>query len=535
VVKASQAVSREIVREQLIDTLMTIALEHADADRGMLVLLRGGEPRIEAEARTEEQTVLVALRQDTATPAELPISISHTVMLTRQSVILDDIRRATVFAEDEYLRRHDSQSLLCLPQRAIVLELLASQAAISVENARLYAELINENRDRRRAEEALRESEASLAEGQRISRTGSWHWNVTTGEFRWSVEHFHLFGLNPAAVQPSYRTFIERVHSDDRPAFEQTIAHALEQRGPFQHEYRIVLPDGSVRHQLSLGHPKVTEAGDLEYAGTIMDITGRKQSEDALRNAQAELARVTRVTTMGELAASIAHEINQLLGAIVANANASLRWLDREKPDFDEARSAISRIANDGMRAAEVIRSLRALAKRTGPDLARLDINDAIREVLALTHSERQRHRVELRTDLFTGDRLVFGDRVQLQQVMLNLIMNAVEAMSIVSGRPRILAISSGLDEGGGMIVTVEDTGTGLDQTIADRIFDPFFTTKPNGMGMGLTICRSIIEAHGGRFWASPRRQHGMAFRLTVPAAPEAPSANLASRNASGA
>ena len=161
------------------------------------------------------------------------------------------------------------------------------------------------------------------------------------------------------------------------------------------------------------------------------------------------------------------------------------------------------------------------MATKTGPDLASFDINDAIQEVLALTRSERQQHRVELRTDLFTGDRLVFGDRVQVQQVTLNLIMNGIEAMSAVTDRPRVLAISSEHVEAGGVVVAVEDTGTGLDPTSADRIFDPFFTTKPNGMGMGLSICRSIIEAHGGRFWASPRAPHGASFRFTVPAPAE--------------
>jgi C4-dicarboxylate-specific signal transduction histidine kinase len=271
-----------------------------------------------------------------------------------------------------------------------------------------------------------------------------------------------------------------------------------------------------------VGHAVVGKSDDsVEFIGTTIDITERKRAEEALGNAQAELARVARLTTMGELAASIAHEINQPIGAIVANANASLRWLNRGKPDLDEARDAISRIVSDGMRVGGVIRGIRALATKTGPDLASFDINDAMQDVLALTHSERQRQGVELRTDLFTGDRLVFGDRVQLQQVMLNLIMNGIEAMSAITDRSRVLAISSEPVEAGGVVVAVEDTGTGLDPTSVDRIFDPFFTTKPNGMGMGLSICRSIIEAHGGRFWASPRAPHGAAFRFSVPAAAE--------------
>jgi C4-dicarboxylate-specific signal transduction histidine kinase len=250
---------------------------------------------------------------------------------------------------------------------------------------------------------------------------------------------------------------------------------------------------------------------------TTLLVLRNRRAQDLLHQARAELERVTRVTTMGELVASITHEINQPLTGVVTNGDAGLRWLNQDKPDLDEARNALSRIVSDGKRAGEVIRGLRALAKKSGPQLTELVINDAIREVLALTRSELQRHGVVLHIDLSAADRPVLGDRVQLQQVLLNLIMNGVEAMSAVTDRPKMLAITSEAVEPGGLLVAVEDTGTGLDPATADRIFDPFFTTKPEGMGMGLSICRSIIEDHGGRLWATPNIPQGAIFRFRLP------------------
>jgi PAS domain S-box-containing protein len=532
VVKASQAVSGEILLSRLIETLMTIALQHAGAERGLLILLHGEDPRIEAKARTGRQAVEVTLRQSAVTPAELPEAILNTVLRTRQSVILDDAQQSHFFAADSYMQQWRPRSVLCLPlvkqtqligilylennlapgtftpARTSVLELLASQAAISLENAQLY--------------EGLRRSEAFLAEGQRLSQTSSWGWKSSTGEVTWSPEHYRILGYVPGETKPSLEAFWQRVHPDDRSVLEAAVDTATRERRGFDTEFRIVRPNGSIRHIHGVGHATFGEPGGLiEFIGTIRDVTESKQAEQALRDAQAELAGVARLTTMGELVASIAHEINQPLGAIVTSATASLRWLARREPDIERARSAISRIAGDGMRAGEIIRGLRALARKARPELARLDINDAIREVLALTRSECQRHSVELRTELFTGERPVFGDRVQLQQVMLNLIMNGIEAMTAVTDHPRVLTVSSEAVDAGGIAVIVEDTGTGIDPVNADRIFDPFFTTKPNGMGMGLSICRTIVGAHGGGLWASPRVPYGTVFRLTVPARAE--------------
>ena len=541
IVKASQAVSGEIVLDDLIETLMTIALEHAGAGRGMLVLVRDNKLQIEAEAATGMNSVEVTLRPEPSTSLNFPETLLQTVMRTHQRVIIDDARRPNPFAEDAYVVRHRPRSVLCLPllkqakligliylennlapatftpQRIAVLEMLASQAAISLENARLYAELIAENRERRKAEEALRASEASLAEAQRISHTGNWRWNVRTGAVQWSAQHFVIFGIDPAAEQPSYDVYLRRVHPQDLPVLEQTILRAARETSSFQHEYRIVLPDGSIKYVQSTGHPDIDAAGELEFVGTAMDITERRHAEEALRRAQAELARVWRLSTMGELAGSIIHEINQPLAAIVTNAEASLRWLDRDTPELDEARDAISDLVRAGRRAADVIKGLNALARKSGFDLASIDINDAIREVLAVLRSELERGGVVLSVELFAGDRPVLADRIQVQQVLLNLIRNGIDAMSTVADRARNLRISSQPTENSEALVAIEDSGIGLDTATADRVFDPLFTTKPEGMGMGLSICRSIVDAHRGRLWASPCLPHGTVFRFTVP------------------
>jgi PAS domain S-box-containing protein len=657
VVKASQAVSGEIVLDRLIETLMTIALEHAGAERGLLILLRGDTMRIEAEARTDDKTIGVTFRQVPLTPAALPEALLHTVIRTQHSVLLSDASAEGPFAADAYVRQTQTRSVLCLPlvkqakligvlylennlsshvftpARISVLELLAAQAAISLENARLFTELqVSEDRwrnlfesvpvgvtltgsdgryvaanqtfqkmtgyseaelchlspveitheddravakailaaraagapypqrvekryrrkdggviwvdgsafvapvvtgvplfaavvvditDRKRAEDDLRRSEASLAQAQQISRTGSWRWNVTTGVVSSSAELLHIFGFDPRATQLSYMTFMERIHPEDRPSFEQTIARAVHEESGFQWEYRITLHDGSVKHLQTVGRPDLTESGELEFVGTVLDITERKQAEEALRDAQADLARVARLTTLGELAASLAHEINQPLAAIAVHAVSGLRWLGQNPPNLDEARAALSYIARDGARAGVVIRGLRALVRKSGPQLTRLDIHDAIEEVLTLTRGELRRHGVVLRTDLSGGDRPVLGDRVQLQQVLLNLILNGIHAMATVTDRTRELTVSVARAEPARMVVAVEDTGSGLDPAIAPRIFEPLFTTKSDGLGMGLSICRSIIEAHGGHLWASPRAPHGTAFRFTVPMAVE--------------
>ena len=255
----------------------------------------------------------------------------------------------------------------------------------------------------------------------------------------------------------------------------------------------------------------------------VVDITARRHAEDALRVAQSELARVSRLTTMGGFAASIAHEVNQPLMAVVTNADTCLRWLAQDLPDLDEARQAAERTVNAGHRAADIIKTIRALARKSTAEMTRFDINSAITDILTLARGELQRHDILLETDFSAGVQPIMGDRVQLQQVILNLIRNGVEAMSTVTLRRRVLQVSSQIDERGDVVIAVTDTGTGLDPTKKERIFDAFFTTKPEGMGLGLSICRSIVETHGGRLWASPNLTQGSTFQFTVPAAADGP------------
>jgi PAS domain S-box-containing protein len=370
--------------------------------------------------------------------------------------------------------------------------------------------------ERKEAENALRQSEMYLAEAQRLSRTGSFGWRVASGEIIWSEETFRMFGYDKA---PSIKhaTVFQRVHPDDRARVEQTIDRASRDGKDFAHGYRLLMPDGSIKHVHATAHAVTDASGEIEFVGAVTDVTSRRRAEAELHEAQANLAHVTRVTALGELAASIAHEVNQPLAAVVTNAAACLRWLDREPANLKEARGAVQSIVKDGNRAGDVIQRVRALANKTADQKAPLDINEVVNEVISLAQHELSSHRVALRLELAPALPLILADRIQLQQVILNLVINAIEAMQPVKDRPRELVIRTRQDEASQVLVAVSDCGVGVAAENADRLFDAFFTTKSSGMGMGLSICRSIVNAHGGRLSASGNAGPGATFQFTLP------------------
>ena len=370
--------------------------------------------------------------------------------------------------------------------------------------------------DRKRAEEALRRSEAYLSEAQRLSQTGSFGWKIANGDISWSRETYRIFEIDETA-KPTMELALERVHHDDLAVVQQQIERARQGETDYDYEHRLLMPNGFVKNLHVLARRVKYESGDEEIVGAVMDITETKRAQEALHTAQAELAHVTRITTLGQLTASIAHEVSQPLVGIVTNGDASLRWLERDLPEIEEARAAVKRIISDADRASNVIRRIRNLAKNVTPELARVDINEVIEDAISLVQRQAQSDRATVRWDLAAGLPEVLGDRVQLQQVIINLLINGLEAMAPVTDRSREVVVRSQVREDGQVLVAVQDAGVGIAPEMADRLFKAFHTSKPDGIGMGLSICRSIVEGHGGRVWATSNDGPGATIQFTVP------------------
>jgi C4-dicarboxylate-specific signal transduction histidine kinase len=356
---------------------------------------------------------------------------------------------------------------------------------------------------------------------------GSWVFDISAGTVSGSPELFRIFGRDPGKEQRtkeilrevrSMPLFRESVHPEDLPFVEEVTTKTVSEARAGEIEYRIVLPDGSVKCVHTVAHPVHDDSGNVvQYIGTTMDVTERKRAEEALRQAQAELAHVSRVTTMGELTASLAHEVNQPIAASVTNAKTCLRWLAGDAPNLEEARLALMRIVKDQTRAADIISRTRLLFTKGTPQWEWVDVNEVVQEMIVLLRGEATRYNISVWTELLPGLPEVKGDRVQLQQVLMNLIMNSIDAMKGVEGT-RELGIKSQRADNEELLVSVSDTGVGLPGQQAEEIFTAFFTTKSHGTGMGLRISRSIVEAHGGRLWASGNSPRGASFYFTLPA-----------------
>ncbi len=367
---------------------------------------------------------------------------------------------------------------------------------------------------------ALKRSEAFLAEAQHLSSTGSFSWRVATDEFTWSEQAYRIFEFDQGVVPVTLELIGSRVHPEDVPMLYEMIERARGDGSDMEYEHRLQMPDHSVKYLHIVAHGTRDQDGRLEYIGAIQDVTERRLSEEALGKIRSELAHVARVTSLGALTASIAHEVNQPLSGIITNASTCLRMLAADPPNVDGARETARRTIRDGNRASDVITRLRALFSKKDVTTEPVDLNEATREVIALSLSELQRNRVVLRAELADDLPPVTGDRVQLQQVILNLLRNASDAMSGVDDRPRKLLIRTERDEDDGVHLTVQDTGVGFDPQALGRLFEAFYTTKSGGMGIGLSVSRSIIESHHGRLWAAPNDGPGATFSFSIPRRP---------------
>jgi len=530
VIKVSQAVSGEIVLKKLLDTLMRTAIEQAGAERGLLILVRGAEQRIAAEATTRGDTIVVQLRDETVTAAVMPESVLRYVVRTQESVILDDAAVQGPFSVDPYICQNQVRSSLCLPlinqtkligllylennltsrvfvpSRIAVLKLLASQAAISLQNSRLYGDLQEREAKIRRLVDANIigivisgfDGRIIEANGAFLDMLGYTRDDLASGHIQWRQ-------LIPAESRATSDRAVAQIRATGScDVFENTYFRKDGSRVP-------VLVAGAAFEQ-------------TQAVAFVLDLTERKQAEADARESerrylqvQSELAHANRVATMGQLAASIAHEVKQPITAVVTNAQAGLDWLGAQPPNLEAVRQTFGYILGDGMRAGDVVDRIRALIKKAPPRKEALKINETVLEVMALTRGEAVRNGVKVRTELAEGLPLIQADRVQLQQVILNLIINAVEAMSGVGDGQRELLISTGRDTSDSVLVSLRDSGPGLDPSAVDRLFQAFYTTKAEGMGMGLAICRSIVEAHGGRMWAGASEHQGAVFQFTLP------------------
>jgi PAS domain S-box-containing protein len=533
--RVSQSTSSEAASENLIDALMRALVEYAGAERGVLVLARREEFWIEAEATADRGAASVNLRKAKITAADLPESLLQYAARSKDALIVNRALDTGPFAADEYFRAHHPGSILCMPllkqtgligiiylessradkaltpAQVAVIKLLATEAAMSLENTHLYSDIQERDTKTQRIIDSSLDAVLSMDERGTVTE--------------WNAQAETMFGWR--RDEAAGRTLAELiVPLQHRDAHEKGLQHFLSTgEGPLLNrriEITALHRDGTeFPVEVSIAPYQID--GHWEFSGFVRNISDKKVAEASTRRhreMEMELAHANRVATMGQLSASIAHEVNQPIGAAVTNAHAALRWMGATPPNMDEVRQALSRIVINGNRATDVLSRIRAFIKKTPPRKESLDINEVLLEVVALMRSEAKRSKVAVQMKLADALPAIHADRVQMQQVLLNLIINAIEAMSASDAGSRRLLIGSAKSEPNGVSIEVQDSGPGLPSANLEQIFQAFYTTKTTGLGMGLSICRSIVEAHGGTLRATPGHPTGAAFTFTLPVEP---------------
>lgn len=522
---ALQSISKETTYEGLAEALLKQALAYSKASRGGVLLSAGGQLLDKADASFPRETAKFFISSPPGAEFRLPQDIDAMVLGRRETMVRQVDSRLSALIEPAeppsrmitqlvlplvhqeqtigilYLESSSTQEIF--KSRSVwVMSILASQTAVSFELARLF--------------EALRETNRLMVKGQEIGQMGSYRWNTRTLLSRGSREIYRLLGLDPNVNPVPFQAFRDRVHPDDLPGLEVALAAALGTKSPFSHEYRVVHKDGKTFSVLAVGQFDTGPTGDLELEGIIIDITSQKTAEQALLDARAELAHASSLASAGEMAGSIIHEMNQPLTSILMSAEACLRWLARMPAQPAEARRSAERVLEQGRRATEVTAGLRSLVQDSKLTLTQIDINAAIDEVLLLSKRELELGAIVLRSDLDRTLPNVDADRLQIQHVILNLVRNAIEAMTAGGHKPRILTVKTAPREKN-VCVSVIDTGPGIASMARNHLFEPLFTTKHNGLGLGLSICRRIISTHGGELSVTESTSSGATFSFTLP------------------
>ncbi|MGX9431405.1 MULTISPECIES: ATP-binding protein [Bradyrhizobium] len=524
IAKAIQNISSETSYKGLAEALLREALSYCGIGRGAVLLSEMGKLLAKADADFPHDEAWIFVSQPPPRRCRLSAEIKERVIHLQEAVVKYVSADDAAFVEPTENSPYITQLFLPLIRQGLtigglylesgqdkgiftdkcisVLSIFASQVAVSFEAARLF--------------EALRETNMWMVEGQEIGRMGSYRYNPRTQLSRGSRECYRILDLDPALNPLPWRAFQDCVHPDDLPGVEQALANTINTASTYRFEYRVIHKDGSVHHVVAVGKFDRGPNGEMELNGIIADVTARKASERALADARNELTTVSRLASMGELAGSIIHEINQPLTRIVMSAEACLGWLERTPARQDDARKAMLRVIEQVYQASDVISGLRSLVRDAQLKFADIDINDAIEEVLELLKREFEIGNVALQTRFDRSLRNIRADRTQIQQVVLNLVRNAIEAMLDVNGRSRVLTISTTAEEDHAL-VRIIDTGTGVNPSMKNNLFAALNTTKEAGLGLGLSICYKIISAHSGRLWLAESTDSGATFAFTVP------------------